>query len=1668
MLSSRSGLPHKGRSLVALLLGVLLSTGALLMHPAVVAAGQSGANRSDDLVVLPAGHIDSPKVYWGDDGFELKANAGKFYDLDKTISWLRPHVYSGGQQFYAFHVDENSPALDFLGSGTTWWAAPSNCIACGQIWQGYGADTDIPYNLFRDGSGVSAADADGTFWLNLLSIDGPGRLEMLRGDKFEDEQWGTYRRIISSTEPGLRSAALKPGTHTHNWTLFSAPGDYTLVWQVSARKNDGTIVTSKPTQQHWRVGGSEPSGVRQLPLAQRYDQAPQGNTSGYSFSVSPVHDEQAAQYGMQLASWSFSAPRHVNGTAEIYINGHLMSTLDVKDGHGSLTQIPAVGDAQYQAVFFPTGTSARWVSAPLTYSPGASTVSTDKGGSLPVHDPAGASTVDFADVDLPADVHASVKLSPGKFNSTFSVDVRMSDPRVRGDVMLDFFESGHTAYPEVSYAGTLTQGKWVDQIEDLDYTAGLDVRMTFMPHSSMRNLHKVTSLVTTDFDPAATSEATISLNAAHHGGSSASGQNAGSGESSDAKPTPDTQPTPGTAPTPGAEPTTQARLTPEVQPTPGEQPTTDAEPSESESASPTDQNDHDADGADDADETPDHHSKHDAQEGSSTDPVDGKRVLLDAGHVDLAAQMVDGELDLRVKDDTGLVHKKSVLRLPHTVALGVRNHAREVNTPKRIRQGFSFLGDAGSSAYVLPETEKSGLIWPGYSTEALAEKVDYSSQRLHIGLLDGPGDVKLFQTNLGKPTLLFDSSQNDESSLSVPGPVHVHTGWAFTKPGRYEVLFYFSAKTPDGAEIEPVQRSVVFLVGDEAIAGAEDVARAGSTQPSDSHSSDPQPDATPDLKPDATPQPQPGEQSGEHSGDHPSSGSGTTGTSSVADSTPAPDKPGEKPQGGKPGKKLTLDTGHTDIFNVSMEQGKLVLALKEDVTGYHVAHAPEDVTLVVKPQALTKLPASYPAAPQAYVLPLNQDQNLLWPGWSTLETREAGVGAVNIQISDVHGPGAVHIFSQDFVGNPQPLLSGGSTRLPGTISVAEPAHVHAYWAFTKPGTYTMTVKAQAMLGTKNLVTSTHTYTWIVGAAQGSASDQTHHDSSQADGSSQKPGSDHNSGSQPGSKPSAKPDPKPSTKPAQRPNETRKPGGQGSSTKQAARPTGKSSPASAQKAQRQSGSQIAIGKGHVDAFFLNPTASSLNLVVREDVTGSGVLRTPEDVRFLVGDNAKMQVPAGFPNAGQQAWVLPIVQNPQLLWPGWSSERVKGSADFTIKVSGPGTVSVFTTGLGGKPVSVLRGGGLTLPGTIHVPQPAHVHANWIFSAPGVYTFQVRASADGRSSRTATYTFAVGNTAIAQAARTVRSSGGAVLGASGSATTHSSAFSGAAADGQTHSAKDARGSVPLEKEPIHSGICAAAGSPDGLPSSVATSGHFDLGPQLQDGKLLAMIRDDRQQPAQWCSSHDIAFGLGEQARTTVPQELSFLAEPGDPVWMISSVQQQGVPWLGESSQHESIIAGTSGEVRTTITHIQGPGNVAHFLPTALGTGVGTMLFSTVDGPRSYVIPANTHMHGVWAFTAPGEYVISYQHQVTDKPGKTLMADGKLTMVVGSCTPHSDAAQAQNATSHPTAEGDVTAQPDQHGSSFGLAWWIQSGLLAAVLLTNVILLIRWGMRRRQLAAAQ
>lgn len=500
-----------------------------------------------------------------------------------------------------------------------------------------------------------------------------------------------------------------------------------------------------------------------------------------------------------------------------------------------------------------------------------------------------------------------------------------------------------------------------------------------------------------------------------------------------------------------------------------------------------------------------------------------------------------------------------------------------------------------------------------------------------------------------------------------------------------------------------------------------------------------------------------------------------------------------------------------------------------------------------------------------------------------------------------------------------------------------------------------------------------------------------------------------------------------------------------------------------------GTTATLDHGHADIFDLTSDASgTLTLRIKEDATGSGVMREPEQTLLAVNKSTLTQIPASVSEAtGAPAAAYLLGQSGDnqatVLWPGWDTLGVTAggydAARFHISYTGPenGRIYAFTSSFTEGTKAVTNDGSFDLApegDDIDQPYAAHKHVNWLFTRAGRYTLTVQASAwtpgntgaANAQSATHTYTIDVADEAscIAEAAQapstdqaqpapapgvgpgSVNSTnnqaaqdqgeGGATgtpsapapapgaTGTTGNTGTTSGAnaapssgartTSGTAGGERCVATRITREATEAEAATLASNSAPANTARTTLTVSVgdgasgnATDGHFDLGPAIENGTLVARVKDDRSQPAQWVDPSSLTFALGDAARITAPADLGFVATPGSSVWLIPSTQIAGVPWLGLNSQREEIVTGTTGPVQFTLDAVEGPGRVAVFNAGALGSGVGEHVF---DGPGTgYTLGANTHAHQNWVFTAPGTYTLTITMRVTPN-GAALAGSG------------------------------------------------------------------------------
>ena len=441
-------------------------------------------------------------------------------------------------------------------------------------------------------------------------------------------------------------------------------------------------------------------------------------------------------------------------------------------------------------------------------------------------------------------------------------------------------------------------------------------------------------------------------------------------------------------------------------------------------------------------------------------------------------------------------------------------------------------------------------------------------------------------------------------------------------------------------------------------------------------------------------------------------------------------------------------------------------------------------------------------------------------------------------------------------------------------------------------------------------------------------------------------------------------------------------------------------------------RLTLDHGHIDLFYMTLDQSGHPLLkIMEDVTGSGVQHEAEDIRLVVPSSAlKHSLPQDIV-AGGSGYFLPQTQDPTLPWPGWDVlslapagfERVEFDVSYTN--SNGGRISLWTEDFAQGRMSRLRSGGYELDpnrSTIVQDYLSHTHVNWAFSQAGSYELSVQARAyrnngSFETTRSARYLIEVG-AAPGVAPQNSEAESGAVL---------PPAVDAGRANEEESLTRDAPQRVGTERciptritREANADEISRIRSDNETPNQAVTTlnvhvgseggitdGHFDLGPAIENGQLVARIKDDRAVPAVWKDPASMTFALGERAKIKAPEALSYAASVGQDVWMIPATQIRGVPWLGMNSQREEIVTETSGQVRFSLLDVQGPGNVAVFESGSLGAGIGTHVF---DGAgTSYTLPANTHAHQNWVFTEPGSYQLTIAMNVTPR-GEDLRGSG------------------------------------------------------------------------------
>lgn len=206
---------------------------------------------------------------------------------------------------------------------------------------------------------------------------------------------------------------------------------------------------------------------------------------------------------------------------------------------------------------------------------------------------------------------------------------------------------------------------------------------------------------------------------------------------------------------------------------------------------------------------------------AANEPTSQTPAVIEAGHVDLGPRLIGGKLTVSLRDDSAA---SPVWRDPNKTVLRVRDGAL-IQVPQG--EDYKFLADS-KRVYVLPQTQKTQLVWLGWNTQDPAvTKLIQGGVNMRIEQVKGPGRSWLIlqEGTFGKPKVLADSAASAQD-IWVDTNTHVHANWIFSKPGIYLVKVSFKATGVDGKTYQATT-TLRFAVGD-----ATSTANALKAQPS--------------------------------------------------------------------------------------------------------------------------------------------------------------------------------------------------------------------------------------------------------------------------------------------------------------------------------------------------------------------------------------------------------------------------------------------------------------------------------------------------------------------------------------------------------------------------------------------------------------------------------------------------------------------------------------------------------------------------------------------------------------------------------------------------------------------------------------------------------------------
>lgn len=179
------------------------------------------------------------------------------------------------------------------------------------------------------------------------------------------------------------------------------------------------------------------------------------------------------------------------------------------------------------------------------------------------------------------------------------------------------------------------------------------------------------------------------------------------------------------------------------------------------------------------------------------------------------------------------------------------------------------------------------------------------------------------------------------------------------------------------------------------------------------------------------------------------------------------------------------------------------------------------------------------------------------------------------------------------------------------------------------------------------------------------------------------------------------------------------------------------------------------------------------------------------------------------------------------------------------------------------------------------------------------------------------------------------------------------------------------------------------------VFAEGEIDFEVVYEDGEWELVFLDEATE--QEFETDEVLLVARPAAKQTVPSDpaFAFLGTPGSAVHILPQDETEGLlfPGIAADEIAPGVFAGET--VNLILTAVDGPGEFA--LYTVDGFGAPTVFKNTRDGLSagdSFPIAVGSHTHANWAFSAPGEYQLTFKAAGKLIAGNEDIESGKVTL--------------------------------------------------------------------------